>query len=404
MANSMEDRKRAHDATVQARALTEDVRACWATADQFERAIAAAEQASAEATSRMQAAVITFENGIAEGHEVLAVAPQEIDRELTRASIPIAFHYWLPEALESYQLAYESARRYSYMALRATEYDMLESYATPQAGKPSRATVLGAWLPTTLANQLAMMRDQTNTRQTLHGPPRLGHMAFDLGAKFFGLPESSDDFGAALAQYAQPVYSQHGEYLGLGVRFSLVPNAEDESPTWRCAERIWRVNIGASRLPFSADGTHVKLLKRNVFASRTCDGDGFQVGTLRPATNLLVGAGDATAYVAENTSSVADVSLADFDQPDALFNFKTRDDFLNGSSSELALQELYGDYVLLFPASALAAGLQLDVLHDFYLRFDFLSIDNTPPIAAVLPRRVANASPGPIVLPTEGAK
>jgi hypothetical protein len=380
MGNSIEDRKRAHEAMLQERALIEDVRACWNTAEQYDRAIGAAEQASQEATSRMQSAIIAFENGVSEAREILAAAPVELAREIDRPSIPIAFHYWLPEALETYQFAFDSARRYTYMALRATEYDTLDSYTFAQSGKPSRGAVLGAWLPPTLTQQLALMRDQTNTRQTVHGPPSLGHMTFDLGAKFFGLAESSPDFGAALTQYAQPVYSQRGEYLGLGIRFSLVPRAGDESPTWRCAERIWRVNVGASGLPSLADGVHVKLLKRNVFASRRCDDDGFQVASLRPGVNLLVAGGEPGAYVQENTSSAADVRLMDFNQPDALFNFKNTDAFLNGSSSELSLQELYGDYVLLFPASALSSGVVLADLRDFFVRFDFLSIDNTPPI------------------------
>lgn len=397
MGNSMEQRKRAHEAMLQERSLVQDLRACWTTAEQYDRAIGAAEQASQEATARMQSAIIAFENAVSEGREILATAPVEIDRELNRPSIPIAFHYWLPEALETYQFAFDSARRYAYMALRAVEYDTLALYTTSQSGKPSRGALLGAWLPPTLTQQLALMRDQTNTRTTVHGPPSLGHMTFDLGAKFFGLVESSQDFGSALAQYAQPVYSQRGEYLGLGVRFSLVPQAGDESPTWRCAERIWRVNVGATGFPSLADGVHVKLLKRNLFASRRCDDDGgFQVASLRPSVNLLVASGEPGAYVAENTSSAADVRLMDFNQPDALFNFKNTDSFLNGSSSELSLQELYGDYVLLFPQAALSSGLALSDLRDFFLRFDFLSIDNTPPIL-LMKRALAGGKP--IVVP-----
>lgn len=405
MADSMADRQRAHEAMLQERALIEDVRACWNTADQLDRAVGAAEQASQEATAKMQASIITFENGVAEAQEAVATATVEIDRELNRPSIPIAFHYWLPEALENFQFAFDTARRYTYMALRATEYDMLDSYAAPQSGKPSRAAVLGAWLPPTLTQQLSMMRDQTNTRRTAAGPPRLGHMTFDLGARFWGLTESDPAFGDALAAHAEPVYSSHGEYLGLGVRFSLVPRAADESPIWRCAERIWRVNVGATGFPSIADGVHVKLLKKNLFASRRCHADGFQVGSLRPGGNLLVAGGDPGTYTVENTSSAADVALMDFNQPDALFNFKTRDDFLNGSSSELSLQELYGDYVLLFPAATFTSGLVLSDLRDFFLRVDFLSIDNTPPVQPLragarieLPARPA-AGPAAIVMP-----
>jgi hypothetical protein len=282
------------------------------------------------------------------------------------------------------------------MALRAVEYDTLAPFTTTQSGKPSRGAVLGAWLPPTLTQQIALMRDQTNTRTTVYGPPSLGHMTFDLGAKFFGLTESSPEFGSSLEQYAQPVYSQRGEYLGLGVRFSLVPQRGDESPTWRCAERIWRVNVGATGFPSLADGVHVKILKRNLFASRRCDDEGFQIASLRPSVNLLVAGGEPGAYVQENTSSAADVRLMDFNQPDALFNFKNTDSFLNGSSSELSLQELYGDYVLLFPATALSSGLALTELRDFFLRFDFLSIDNTPPILLM---KQAAAGGKPIVVP-----
>jgi len=393
--DSMAARQRAHEAMLQERAMIDDVRTCWNQADQYERAIAAAEEASKAATSQLTAAIIAFDNGVAEGREILLEAPIAIDRERTRPALPIAFHYWLPEAGESYQLAFESARRYTYLALRATEYDALRSFAVAAAGQPSRGAVLGAWLPPTLTQQLARMRDQTNTRTTAAGPPRLAHLAFDLGAKFFGLAESAPEFGATLVQYARPVYSQRGEYLGLGVRFSLVPDSDAEVPTWRCAERIWRVNVGASGISAVSGVAHVKLLKRNVFASRACRADGFQAATLRPASNLLVAAGDTPAYTPELTSSVADVGVVDFDQPDALFGFKTRDDYLNGSSAELALQGLYGDYLLLFPAPLFDAGLALDQLRDFFLRFDFLSVDDTPPTSTL---RVQLA-PGAIVVP-----
>ena len=385
MSNAMDDRKRQHDAMLEERSLIDQVRTCWSQAEQYDRAVAAAEQASLEAASRMTSASLTFANGIAQAQETLAEAPIAIGHEQARLSIPIAFDYWLPATLEDYQRKMDTARRYTYMALRATEYDMQDSYAQVQNGKPSRGAVLGAWLPTTLSDQISKMHDQTGPRTTKGGRrPTLGHMTFDLGAKFFGLTEGSTEFGATLASYVKPVYSTHGEYLGLGVKFSLVPTSDDDQPTRRCAERIWRVNVGSSGLPIAGDGVHVKLLKRNLFASRRCDGDGFQVATLRPGDNLLVAAGDPGVYAAEDTTTPADVAVVNFDGAgDPLLSFRTQDTFLNGSSSELSLREMYGDYTLLFPVAYLSSGLNLSTLHDFNLRFDFLSVDDTPPTSGV---------------------
>ena len=380
MGRSMEQRKRRHEQMLAARAAEDAIRTCWNQSDQYQRAIAAAEEASGEATDRMQSAIIAFENGLAEAKELVLEGPVVVDRELTRPSIPIAFHYWLPDAIADYRFALESARRYAYVALRATEYDALDSYATAQPGKPRRSAVLGAWRPNTLQQQLQLMHDQTNTQTTLYGQPSPGHMTFDLGKKFFGITESSPDFGPTLLSYSRPVYSRQGEYLGLGVAFSLVPQSDGEAPTWRCAERIWRVNVGTAGYPSGGgDDFHLKLLKRNSFASRRCRAEGFRTASLRPGANLLVAAGEPQAYVPEATSVGADISVVRLDTGNALDDFRNRDDAYNGSSTELSLQGLYGDYVLLFPFTALGAGLDLTALFDFNLRFDFVSVDDTPP-------------------------
>jgi hypothetical protein len=144
---------------------------------------------------------------------------------------------------------------------------------------------------------------------------------------------------------------------------------------------------------------HIKLLKRNVFSSRSCDGEGFSVATLRPETNLLLAAGEARDYEEQRQHSVADIALVDFSKSD-LDNFRSNYGFVEGSSSEFSLQGLYGDYVLLFPAQVLAAGLDLRTLTDFNLRFDFLSVDSTPQINGtapiVVPPDAAASSPPPI--------
>ncbi|HET9620834.1 MAG TPA: hypothetical protein VFP84_05695 [Kofleriaceae bacterium] len=395
-----EQRKRTYEAMLQLTSKQEDIQACWAQVAQLQRTITSEGEAYDNAVNRIQAAMTSLINAKAALSAAVLEAPIAIQREIDRPAVPIAFNYWLPQAFQAYKAAFDSARRYTYVALRATEYDTMKSFVTFQPGLPSRADVLSAWSPDTLAQQLAKMRDQTNTRKVADGrSPSLQHLVFDLGAKAFGLGDSDPAFGAALSAALRPVYSTTGLYLGQGVRFSLVPENIGEAPIFRCGERIWRFNAGAVGLPFSGP-THIKLLKSNTFESRLCDGSAdFQVATLRPANNLLVENGDPGDWTPQNANTSADVQMVDF-TIDSLSLFKSSDGFLNGSSAELALEGLYGDYVVLFPAAEVP-GLNFAAMSDFYLRFDFLSADNTPATSAAAPRPATvqlDRSPGPITV------
>jgi hypothetical protein len=270
-----------------------------------------------------------------------------------------------------------------YLALRAVEYDTQDSYVVERTGYPLRSAVLGATMADQLVEQVAKLKAQTFNHVPKSGKsPSLLHLTFDLGARFFGLPEGSSELGKQLAAHLRPVYSTTGEYLGLGFRFSLVPRDDDEAPSRRCAERIWRVNVGAVNYPSQNSASmHLKLVKRNAFASRRCDGDGLRSATIRPESNLLVESGDAAAYQSPVGNSVADLSVMRLDAAGALDDFRFRDDAYNASSTELSAQGMYGDYVLLFPVAALKAGLVPQNLSDVNLRFDYLSVDDTPPIA-----------------------
>jgi hypothetical protein len=375
LGRSMEARKRGHEAVLQKRALADDIRACWTQADQFQRAIASAEEASKEAADRMQSAIINFQNAVSEAREAVLEAPIVIEREQTRPSIPIAFHYWLPEAISSYRFLVDSARRYTYVALRATEYDTQEQYTTPQQGKPSRAAVLGAWRPDALLEQLSLMRDATNDRRTGDGRPAEDHLVLNVATDIFGLANPAD-LPQHLEANARAVYSRNGEYLGQGVRFTFLPTTAAETPTWRCAERLWLANVAATG--FSGP-LHVKLLKRTVFGSRSCDDDTFQVATLRPEANLLIGAGDPQTYTEQLAHVPADIDVVSLDLPGNVDGFHNQDDFDDGASGELAGQGLFGSYILLFTAPSLEDGLDLTSLGELWLRFDFVSIDNLPP-------------------------
>jgi hypothetical protein len=378
---ALSDLKAQQEAVFAARDAAATVRECWAKAESITRNLAAAEEGWKTATAKLQTSAIIFDNALGQAREIVTEAPVVVDRELNRPALPLAFNYWLPDEIQNYRFAMDSARRYTYMALRATEYDTQRKFNETSGGTLLRSTVLAAWRPGTLHQQLQKMRALTDWHTTPTGDPAASHVTFDFGMKYFGLPKSSLDFGKTLDSYVRPVYSKQGEYLGKGISFSYLPRTQIEEPDRRCAERIWRVNVGTAGYPNA--NYNLKLYKRNVFASRRCDGPGFQVATRRQSTNLLVAAGEPQSLVPEQEFTVANLSVNRLDGPNALDDFERSDTAWNASSTELSLMGLYGDYVLVFPSSALDAvdnALDLKNLFDFNVRFDILSVDSSPDI------------------------
>jgi hypothetical protein len=247
--------------------------------------------------------------------------------------------------------------------------------------------VIGASHPDVLQAQLDLLRAQTANRRINGNLPSLQHLTFDLGAKFFGLPISSPQFGTNLRAHLRPVYDSAGHYMGEGMRFSFVPRP-DEAPGARCAERIWRVAVGAVGFPTNdPSNMRLKLFKRNVFASRQCGESGaLRAATWRPESNLFVAAGDPGEFQAPRTYTIADVGLERLDVAGALDAFRESDTAYNGSSTELSMQGLYGDYLLLIPKIALDHGLVPESLIDFNVRFDYLSgEDSAQPALRIAP-------------------
>src|SRR5262249_42662621 len=140
------------------------------------------------------------------------------------------------------------------------------------------------------------------------------------------------------------------------------------------------------------------------FFSRACDGsDHFQRATVRPADNLLIENGDPGVWKPQVGDTPSDVQMVNFDFS-SLQDFKSQDAVTDGSSDELALEGMYGDYVLLSRSGELTANPALDpkILPAFYPRFDFLSTDDPPPLAGVAsqpqPAVQLDRTPGPITV------
>jgi hypothetical protein len=210
--------------------------------------------------------------------------------------------------------------------------------------------------------------------------------------------------GTELADRVRPVFSTTGTYLGEGLRFTLLPRLTDDAPVLRCAERILRVNFGSSAFPSPKTADHhVKLLKANQFASRLCDQPGFQVATHRDEVTLLADDGEELGSLPPTTQATADLSVVSFDVPANLEAFQENDAFTTGSSVELVLEGMYGDYILLFPKKALDNGVVLKSLHDVWLRFDYVSVDNTPPTEPFIVAPESDSEESVIFVPSEDA-
>jgi hypothetical protein len=381
----MQNRQRKHQLTLTKRAAQADIEACWNQAEQHERATQAADMSAKQAFAQFEAAGIALSNAVAEADQQTLELRAALVREANRPSIPIAFHYWLGEAIAAYETELEIARRYTYLALRATEYDMQEAYKTPAGGKPLRSAVLAASHPQQLLDQITLMQAQTNQRMLNGRRPAHNHLTFDVGEWLWGLAPGAP-LTTRMDARLRDVFDKNGVYLGKGLRFSFVPQHDDEAPVWRCAERIWRVAVGAINFPATQPNFMVtKLIKRNAFASRRCGADGMQFAKWRSKVNLFVATGEQ--------------SMPDVDEPlpahaplisldGVLEDFRTRDNAYNNSSRELSLLGLYGDYILLFPRVAIAHGLAPRALEHLNIRFDYLSVDDTPSIPMI------HAAPG----------
>jgi hypothetical protein len=378
----IQERQRDHELTLAKRAARAEIEACWNQAAQYERAKQAAELSAKQSLAQLEAGGIGLTNAAGEANQLTIELRAALVREATRPTIPIAFHFWLAEAISAYEHELEIARRYTYLALRATEYDMQDSYKAPAAGKPVRSAVLGATHPRQILDQLTLMQAQTNQRMLNGRRPARNHVTFDFGEWQWGLPLTSD-LTSAFDARLRDVFDRNGTKLGKGLRFSFLPTSDGEAPVLRCAERIWRVAVGANSVPFDQPNYMItKLIKRNTFASRRCNGEGFQVARWRSKVNLFVDTGEQSAPNLDDPLP-AHTPLVHLENE--LEAFRDRDDAYNNSSRELSLMGLYGDYVLLFPTEALKHGLVPNTLSSFNIRFDYLSIDDTPPVQMIAP-------------------
>lgn len=360
-----------------------------------------------QAQTDLQRALVQFQNTkssvqtkLDEGRSVL-----ELVREQTVAH-PV-HDFWLDERLAEFEREMRLAKRTSFLAARAVEYEM-------QASLEVRDLILDAIVPVELEAALDELRLTAATRRINGRAPSNLKAVVSLKDELLQLEDRSEwpeffyRFGKTerlrrlLGSPRFAVYSSAGDYLGQRIPFSLAPLGTLGLADPRgialltggdCAERLWSVNasVQGSEDVVAGGSTSVRIdvLKSNEFHSQWCssvrpDDVPFQRASVRPSRNLFrepglgseVGAplGLQNPNIEESRGRIqarVNVPRAELES----------DAFTDGSTTELAARGLYGSYALFIPAEVLkdpsdpdSRGLDLDAVDDILLRFDYVSV------------------------------
>ncbi len=327
-----------------------------------------------------------------------------------RSVSPLAHDYWLDERLTTFKRRFRIAKRVSFLAARAVEYEFQQSL---NAG----GAILAAHTPDQLETALEEIWNTAGTRRINGNAPSDLKIVVSLKKGLLQLADNSgqsagesqlsstDRFRLLLQDRKYGVYAEDGTYLGQQVPFTIAPleqlglgNTQGISIFARnsCAERIWSVNAtihGEAAAIFVGDTpsfVDVQLLKTNTFYSQWCSPENqetsFQQASVRPGRNLFADPG-AGALVGDELGLQNGQSLYSRARMQAVFNVDrdrfSEDDFANGDTSELAARGLYGEYALFFPSGTLSTlqpnhsqsdGLDLNAVEDILLRIDYVSV------------------------------
>jgi len=361
---------------------------CWAQAEQTilgygtqVEAVKAALFNTTQSYVRHKNLIVELAAGLNEGAAIIS------NEEELFNQLPDQRHsYWYDEKLDRFDSDFAWAKRLTYLAMLAAEYELQQSFDL-------RELILEAEHPMELEAAIRQIEQQQATRGINGRRPESKTFVRSLRDEVLKLHDStvlsSEEAGGLrrmpavnswlgdLMSTANSVFSSDGEYLGQGLRFNLSP---DDALHYRCAERMWSVSaaLQGDLLGVIEPQLPVFLLKRNTFASQWCDGRGpdgeqFQTGTLRPSVNLFV---DSASTGQSNEAEAYSWGFVD-----AWINVKRKDfyseKYTEGASDELAGRGLYGDYMLLIPNKGfIDQGVPLDRIEDVLLKFDYVSVDN----------------------------
>jgi hypothetical protein len=319
-----------------------------------------------------------------------------LDREASRNGPNFAYQFWFTEHVDRFKRELEWARRLTFLAMRAVEYELQQSIDL-------RKDILSAKHPDELESALRVLKQEQGGRTINRRRPEQSSLVVSLRDDILQIADRSNAaagernwtpamrFKGRLSDPEYAVFDDNGAYLGQGVRFNLRESGVLET---RCGERMWRVTatVQGDGLSPLEPGTSLLLLKRNTAMSQYCQGKApmgrrrprqYQVSSIRSSSELLKG----NPGKAEDVQGFSAAALYPW------FNVRRFDfygaDYQKGSSEELAGRGLYGDYILIFPKQILVPSTSpprdafpLDNVEDVLFRIDYLSVDNLSPVSA----------------------
>jgi hypothetical protein len=319
---------------------------------------------------------------------------------------PAAHDFWVDEHVDAYNAKMRLARRLTYLAVRAVEYEFQESLTDRQA-------VLSAEIPAELQQVVDNLRAVTGTRAIRGNRPTDLKIVLSLRKQILQLSDLKDqgpewlrltDVERLQALLGDPtgrfaVYDESGRYLGQRIPFNLAPlgrlnlGVAQGVPIFTggdCAERLWNVNasiVGQENEPLYVGEMpsfmRIDLLKSNTFFSQWCDParTDLQSVSVRPTRNLFRDPENVDSP-ATTLGAVSEATLESRARLEAYFNVSREelesDEYASGSTSELAARGLYGSYALFIPAELISrmgsTGLNLDAVDDILIRLDYVSV------------------------------
>jgi hypothetical protein len=379
-AQSEQNAAAAYDEVVQARSNELDLMACYHTADMQKFAFDEANDVIKRAYHDTQNAMATLDNTktllaalVDEARSQLAIE-EGIDRT------PPHHHYWLHDDIDSYDRHMVYARRLSYLALRAFEWESQEDLGL-------RSQVLSARLPAHLESVIQILEQHNGPMQGELGvigeTPivlslrdeilRLENLAGNTHREPGDPPITNEQaLQRLLTSEATKIY-ENGVFVGHGIRFSMRPAAWAQTS---CAERTWRVttalqigNLGGIEL----NNPRMVLMQANAFGSQQCraaERGALHVARVTPFRNLLVGEAPP-----QFTPSPPNTAM----NVDGLKNMSRSalEALPEGAHEGFAGRGLYGEYILLFPSEQFTQA-WLGVVRDVLIRFDIVEVTNAP--------------------------
>ncbi len=404
---AMTQTTRAHEATMASIDAEVQEQTCFNDAEMHLIGMRSATIDLQRASQELSQQLVAFENMKGSVQGLMREGRMELQNEIDRTRAPIDIDFWLDDRILTFDRHMRAARRATYLAVMAVEYEYQFSSAERQA-------TLAAQTPEELEQVLANLRAFTMTGNIGGSNPgdllavvslrdhilQLGDYG-DAPAGFYQMsPE--ERFEALLTSPQLAVY-EDGEYIGQEIPFQLAPMGRQALGNSQgisllagtdCAERLWSANLTLHGEDLYQNDdpsfTRVVLKKRNTFYSQWCDaGQGteeqpHQLASTRPSRNLFV-----DPYARDESTTPVTVGF-DGNEIDAFSNARIsayfnvpRDQlesaaYAQGETTELAGRGLYGDYAIFFPAETLSLdgsrGLILENIDDILLRVDYVSV------------------------------